>query len=238
MSLLTVVRDVCAVVGVELPTSVFTSISANRTMQEMVALANEMAQRIAYDTRDWTELQKAHTFLGADIDPDPNFVVGQGVYPLPADYKRMLLSTNLWRSTSSQRPLKFISDPDEWVQRQLANDNDTPGSWAKFGNEIHFSPGLTPGESVKFVYLEKNCIALTSGGFGDRFQADTDTFRLDERLLKLGMTYDWKMKKGSPYAEDMGTYQDAINMVAGHDKPAPIIIGRRTMSDMWWGGHA
>ena len=35
--------------------SVFSNITANRTMQEMLALANEMAQRIAYDTRDWTE---------------------------------------------------------------------------------------------------------------------------------------------------------------------------------------
>jgi hypothetical protein len=238
MSLITVVRDVCAVVGVAAPVSVIAAISSNRTMFEMLACANEMAQRIAYDTRDWTELRKYHTFIGADTDPDPGVLVPQTVYPLPADYKRMLLNTNLWRSTSTQRPMKFIDDPDDWLQRALANDNDAPGSWTKFGNDIHLRPGLSPGETIQFIYLEKNCVALTSGGFGDRFQADTDTFRLDERLLKLGMTFDWKMKKGSPYAEDMGTYQDAVNNVMGHDKPAPIIIGRRTMSDMWWGGHA
>jgi DNA-binding IclR family transcriptional regulator len=54
MTLLSVVKDVCAVVGVLVPTSVFSNITTNRTMQEMLALANEMAQRIAYDTRDWT----------------------------------------------------------------------------------------------------------------------------------------------------------------------------------------
>ena len=37
-----------------MPQSMFTNITGNRTMQEMVALANETAQRIAYDTRDWT----------------------------------------------------------------------------------------------------------------------------------------------------------------------------------------
>ena len=237
MSLITVVRDVCAVVGVAAPVSVIAAIGSNRTMFEMLACANEMAQRIAYDTRDWTELRKYHTFLGATvIDPAGDYY--QNVYPLPADYKRMLLNTNLWRSTSTQRPMKFVDDPDDWLQRHLANDNDAPGSWTKFGGDIHLRPGLLPGETIQFVYLEKNCVALTSGGYGDRFQADTDTFRLDERLLKLGMTYDWKMKKGSPYAEDMGTYQDAVNNVMGHDKPAPIIIGRRAMSDMWWGGHA
>ena len=37
---------------------VFSGITGNRTMQEMVSLANEMAQRIAYDNRDWTRLKK------------------------------------------------------------------------------------------------------------------------------------------------------------------------------------
>jgi hypothetical protein len=40
------------------PTVVFSNITANRTMQEMLALANEMAQRIAYDTRDWTRAEE------------------------------------------------------------------------------------------------------------------------------------------------------------------------------------
>ena len=51
MTLLSVVRDVCAAVGVTLPQSVFSNITGNRTMQEMLSTANEMAQRIAYDQR-------------------------------------------------------------------------------------------------------------------------------------------------------------------------------------------
>ena len=47
MTLLTVVKDVCATVGVQVPSTVFGGIANNRTMQEMLALANEMAQRIA-----------------------------------------------------------------------------------------------------------------------------------------------------------------------------------------------
>jgi len=236
MSLITTVRDVCAVVGVAAPVSVFAAINSNRTMFEMLACANEMAQRIAYDTRDWTELRKYHTLVGATvIDPAGDY--SQNVYPLPVDYKRMLLTTNLWRSSSTQAPLKFVDDSDDWLQRGLVNDNDARGSWTKFGDEIHLRPGLPPGDSIQFAYLDKNCIALASGGDGDRFQGDDDTFRLDERLLKLGMIFDWKMKKGSPYAEDMGTYQDAIANVMGRDKPAPIIIGGRPMADVW-GWHA
>jgi len=238
MSLLTVVRDVCAVVGVAAPASVFSAIGSNRTMFEMVACANEMAQRIAYDTRDWTELRTRHMFLGAGTEIDDPldlapWVPPQDVFPLPANYKRMLLTTNLWRAGAAHTPMKFIDDHDEWLQRHLLNDNTAQGEWTLFGRELHTRPGVPLGDSITFMYLDKNCVALSGGGYGDRFQNDADSFRLDERLLKLGMTFDWKMKKGSPYAEDMGTYQDAISSAMGRDKPAAIYIGGRAIADVW-----
>ena len=54
MSLLTVVQDVCEAVGVVRPASIFAAIDADRTMQEMVTIANGMAQRISGDTREWS----------------------------------------------------------------------------------------------------------------------------------------------------------------------------------------
>ena len=70
MTLLTVVKDVCATVGVQVPQTVFGGIANNRTMQEMLALANEMGQRIAYDTRDWTTLKVLATFPGDGVHTD------------------------------------------------------------------------------------------------------------------------------------------------------------------------
>jgi hypothetical protein len=228
LTLITVTRDVCAVVGVAAPTSVFAGIGTNRTMFEMLACANEMAQRIAYDTRDWTMLRTSATLVGDDIAT---------AFDLPSNYKRMLLTSNVWRSTDTQQPMSFYSDTDEWLQRRTANEGDNLGEWTIYGGQIHIDPIMATGVTARFSYLDKNCVKLASGGVGDRFQSDDDIFRLDERLLKLGMTYDWKMKKGSPYAEDMGTYSDAIANVMGHDKPAPIIIGGRPMSRNWF-SHA
>jgi len=79
-------------------------------------------------------------------------------------------------------------------------------------------------------------VSLASGGYGDRFQTDDDSFRLDERLLKLGMTWQWKAQKGSPYSEDMGTYSDALQVAMRNDGPAPIIIDRLPVSR--WTRHA
>jgi len=236
MSLLTVVQSVCQAVGVEQPTSVFQSIQANRTMQEMVAVATDMAQRIAYETREWQQLKLRATFTGDGVvKPGTNEIIGTTVFPLPANFKRMLLNTNVYRSTSALQPMMFVPDADDWLQRRLLQYQSPWGEWTILGNAMNIWPilmgpvGTAPAQTVTFNYLDKNCITLGGppvGGVSDRFFADYDTFRLDERLLKLGMIWQWKANKGSPYAEDMQNYADALSYVAGADTPAPIIIGR------------
>ena len=220
MTLLSVVKDVCAVVGVLQPQSVFSNITGNRTMQEMLALANEMAQRIAYDTRDWTELR---TIKLGGIFGDNG-----AVFPLPDNFKRMLLTSNVRRSTNLTTPLRFIPDLDEWLTRRARNVSGSPGEWMIANGQIFVDPPLGPDEAIHFPYMDKNCIRMTPNGLTDTFTNDGDTFRLDERLLKLGMIWQWKAQKGSAYAEDMGTYGDALTNAMGHDSPAPVLISGRS----------
>jgi hypothetical protein len=232
MSILTVVKDVCVAVGVEQPASVFAGINANRTMQEMLAVANETAQRIAYDTREWGILKR---YLAVGID---SVMVSsppvQSNFQLPSDFKRMLLTSNVRKLSIPRTPLRFIPDQDEWLTRRALGVSDYRGEWTIIGND-YFSivPPITASEQVFFVYLGKNCLALGSGGFGDTFQSDNDAFMIDERVLKLGMIWQWKALKGSPYAEDMSNYETALARVSGADVPAPIIVGRMPVST--WG---
>jgi hypothetical protein len=223
MTLLSVVKDVCATVGVTIPTSVFSNIAANRTAQEMLSVANEMAQRIAYDTRDWARLKKVNVFTGDNLTM---------AFDMPANYKRMLLSSNVWLSSSAIHPMRFVPDLDDWIQRRALNRFDPWGEWTLVGGQMLLFPAMGSGITATFAYLDKNCVALTSGGYGDLFLNDGDSFALDERILKLGMIWQWKAQKGSPYAEDMGTYEDAIAMVSGADSPAPILVGRAPISDL------
>jgi hypothetical protein len=221
MTLLTVVKDVCATVGVQVPSTVFGGIANNRTMQEMLSLANEMAQRIAYDTRDWTRLRALANCVGDGVAIQ---------FPLPANFKRMLLTTNVRTTVRPTQPVAFVASEDEWLESILNNQFHMNGQWIISGGALHIRPPLPAGAVAHYLYLDKNCVALASGGTGDAFMADTDTFLLDERLLKLGMVWQWKAQKGSPYAEDMGSYSDALANAMGHDAPAPIIIDRRPMS--------
>jgi hypothetical protein len=281
-----VVQDVCAAVGVDRPTSVFSNINYNRTMTEMLALANEMAQRIAYDTREWTVLTRLMTLTPEAGVVDP--VYNQMAFTLADDFKRMLLTTSVRKKSTPTVSMRFIPDADQWVQRRLRGFSDSYGEWVlssykgmtvspplsdlrtsltAWANSTVYAVGtkVRDGTStfwscktlhtsaatgtfaadraarptfwtqifqdqILFPYLSKNCIGLPAAGAGDAFLNDSDTFFPDERLLKLGMIWQWKANKGSPYAEDLGTYNDALNRVAGADKPAPIIVGRLPIS--------
>ena len=228
MTVLSVVKDVCYAVGVNPPTSMFAASVQPRTQAELLSLANEMAQRIAYDSRDWTALKKYATFLGDGVTT---------AFPMPADYKRMLLTGQVRKASSPRTPLRFVADTDEWLTRRMESASDAAaGEWTLIGEHMHVWPVLPVGDSVQFVYLDKFCIKLSAPppppgvNYSEVFVADDDTFRIDERLLKLGMIWQWKANKGSPYAEDVGTYGDAMQSAMGADKPAPIIVDRQPIS--------
>ena len=221
MSLLSVVQDVCEVVGVERLPSVFSNLNIARTQQEMLTCANEAAQSTAYDTRDWTDLIVTTTMTGDGVVTS---------FPLPADYHRMLVDSNVWTSLSALVPLRFINSYDQWLRRAANSYWDNRGQYIIIGGKLLIQPALANGATATFAYLSKNIINLTSGGRGVEFTADTDSYVLAERLLKLCMIYKWKKNKGSPYAEDMGDYYDALTMKMGHDQPAPILVGSAPMS--------
>jgi hypothetical protein len=234
-----VVQEVCSFVGVRPPnSSIFVSPYQDRTAWEFVNLANEMAQRIAYDTRDWQGLRKLCVFNGAEfLDPKDNVMKLMPSFPLPSDYQRMLLTANVWRSTNLVSPLMFVSDPDDWIKGGFLGYYDPgvglaidgtgmpSGQWMIENDEMFIRPELAVGETVQFYYLRNTPVRLYAGGFGTEFVNDADVFALPERLLKLGLIWQWKANKGATYAEDLANYEDALSRVAGNDKPSPIIIG-------------
>jgi hypothetical protein len=112
------------------------------------------------------------------------------------------------------------------------------GEWTMIGGQMLFWPILGSTVTASFAYLDKNCVKLNAGGFGDSFVDDGDSFALDERLLKLGMLWQWKAMKGSAYAEDMGTFADALVTAEGADKPSPILVDRAPISALSTAGIA
>ena len=225
MAISDVVKDVCLAVGVAKPQgSVFPASIADRTLEEMISLANEMAMRIAYNTRDWTMLRRRAAILSTGIaDPAGE---NETRIPLPTDFLRLLKTSNIFQG-SDTLPMQFVSDPDEWLVGQGGYGR---GQWMIEGRDLIVRPLTEANTPYRFNYIANNAIALTGGGYGNRFQTDTDVFTLGDRLLTLGMIWQWKANKGGQYVENMQNYEDALAYGMASDKPSPVIIGNRTFA--------
>jgi hypothetical protein len=216
MTILSVIKEVSVVVGLNVPDTVYSQ--TDREWVEMQALANEMAQRIAFDTRDWTALKVLGTLTGDGAAE---------AFNLPSDYRRMLKKAQLWPSSSPYAPLMHYPDSDVWLGLSVQNYQSLIGSWTMVGNQVLIKPVMANAATAKFYYLTKNIVADKDGILKAWFDADDDTYRLDERVLKLGMIWQWKANKGQAYAEDMATYEDALASASGADKGSNILaVGR------------
>src|SRR5215831_13317246 len=164
MSLLSVVQEVCQVIGVEQVSTLFGNLNTERTQQELLALAQEMAKRIAFDTRDWTTLTTSATFAGDGVTTS---------FPLPVTFQRMLLDGNLWLSSMLNTPATFIVSYDEWLRRTMTNYWPFTASYTFNGGNILIQPPLGVGVTASLAFIE-NRIVNKDGKFIGAFQSDTD----------------------------------------------------------------
>jgi len=139
MTILTVVQDVCANVGVVYPASVFAGIANNRTMQEMLSLANEMAHAIGADLREWTRLKATAVFTGDGVVTSPppygdGVVHGTSRFNWPAGFRRLLTNSNMYRTDMALTPMRYVADADEWLVRRANNNYDSRGEWCNLGH--------------------------------------------------------------------------------------------------------
>lgn len=200
MTLLSVVKSVCLTPGIGLDPPAEVMSSTDREYQEMATVANEMATEImrAYD---WQALHVQQTFTG-DASAE--------AFDLPENYDRMPNAASMW-SSRWDWAFNKISSPDEWLEYQVVPYTFINGNWIIYGDQFHFLPIMASGETIRFFYVSKFYAKDTDNVAKAAFTADTDTFRLDERLLKLAITWQWKAQKGLPYEEDMQTYERALS---------------------------
>lgn len=218
MTTLSVIQDACTSgIALEKPTSVFGS--STREHIELASLLNEAGGMIA-DAHEWQSLNRIATITGDGSDED---------FALPSDYGRMLDKSQLW-SSSLETPLTPISDRDEWLGLDVQSFDFVINAWIIYGDEIHIKPALSAAVTVKYWYQSHHWARSAASANIDQFSADTDTFRLSERLLKLALIYKWREMKGLPYAENMADYQDLLAKLIARDKGSRIIrLGKAQM---------
>lgn len=215
MTVLSVIKDVALLVDLEQPSVVYSS--TDRTWLEMGAMANTCARQIL-EEYDWQRLIKTATLTGDGA---------LTAFSLPADYDRMVRDANLWGPTWTFYPSQQVGDFNQWLQLQSYAIETWEPRWAVFGGNLNIMPVMANGETLNYGYISN---AIVNGADSTQFTADTDTFVLDERLLKLSMIWNWKKAKGFDFQAEAAEYSEAIGRARFKDKGAhqTIYSGRST----------
>ena len=110
----------------------------------------------------------------------------------------------------------------------------TPGKWIITGGQFGVYPPMPVGETARFYYISNLVVAPDTGANKTAFTADSDTFRLSEKLLRLGIVWRWRANKRQEYSEDMQNFEIAVAEEIGKDKGTRILtVGqRRTPADI------
>jgi hypothetical protein len=215
MTILTVTEGVAAVIGIDVPTVLFSS--TEREHVELQHLANEMADRV-WKAHDWEVLKTLETLTGDG---------SAETFSLPSDYGRQIKDAELW-SSRIQTPLTHIVSADRWLELDVRSYQFVIGVWTKIGGEIAIKPAMTATETAKYYYISNLIISPASGSDKTAFTIDNDSFRLNERVLKLGMIWQWRANKGLPYGEDLSNYETALGEMISEDKGARMIsVGKQ-----------
>lgn len=230
-------------VGIARPEAIFGSTEQENL--ELGALANEIAERIQA-AHDWQRVKRTQAYTGDGTTT---------AFELPTDYSRMALEDTsdpnsfLIRS-SSCIGISYVTN-GEYLDLTVRGFSTATLAWTLMEGRMQFYPAPSPGEVIKWQYIS-TLYARSSGSsvsdffpldlpfdftdsdeYGTRkaaFTDDADFFQLDERLLKLGMIWQWKHDKGLPYAEDMLTYEQHLAQRVMRDPgQRGIRIGRPRM---------
>src|SRR6185312_7607658 len=210
MSILQVCQDAAVELNQPKMTSVFSS--TDPFVAELLLQAKETAQALLKEEHDWRDLTKLATLQGdATTIQFPLFGVG-GNAP---DFVRMVKNGKLHSLRFRNATFRKARDLDEWLYLNDSLLVGSPGNWILLGGAMQIFPPMPINDTARFYYVS-NLIVNGATSSAD-FKADSDTFVLDERMLRLGIIWRWRAAKRMEYAEDLQNYEIAKQAAMGND---------------------
>jgi hypothetical protein len=231
MTLLTIVQEACARIGITQPTTVVSNQDAQ--ISQIYNLAQQVGKDLSR-TWDWQILTKEATFTTVATEEQATLTT------LAPDYDR-ISSQTIWNRTQGRRVVGPLN-AQEWQKKK--------GSFAQAGirdyfrirgGKILFNPVPPAGDSVYFEYISKNWCESSGGTDQAAWAADSDVGILDEELMKLGIIVAFKRAKGLDYGEERNDYMMRLNMLTGNDggnpnldmSPTEYILGVNLPDSNW-----
>src|SRR5262245_22071879 len=152
MTVLSAAQEAAVVLSQEEPSTLFSTTVP--FAKEIRVQANHAASAIM-KFYDWQRLTVRATITGDGSD---------GSFPLPDDYDRMAMKTNL-ASSASNIDLVKATDLDQWDYFENHLSTTVPGYWMILGGEMQIKPAPALGVVHSYYYISKNCVSGNKAAF-------------------------------------------------------------------------
>lgn len=216
MSILSCAQDAAVKLNRAKPASLFSA--TDSFAAELLLAAKETAESLVKEEHDWRDLTLLATCVGdAATTVFPLATVAPG-------YERLTKGGKLHSLRFRNATFRAAKDLDEWL---FLKDNllvGSPGNWVLLSGAVQIFPAMPVSDTARFYYVSNAYAAKVDGTPQTAFLADTDTFALDERLLRLGIIWRWRADKRLEYAEDLKNFEIAKNAAMGKDKGSQVVV--------------
>ncbi len=210
MSLLTICQDAASQIGIAPPVTVIGNpgVDERRMLRFATAIGRELATRCA-----WQALRAERTFTATAAEEQANAI--------PAGFLRFSPET-LWDRTNGVSVTGPI-DPTEYQSRR--NDYLFGGlsgrmRWfTRRGDALLIVPPPQGGEQMAFEYQSADFCQSASGTAQSAWLADTDTGRVSEELITLGVIYRFLDADGQPSLATRADFERRLAQEIKNDVP-------------------
>lgn len=214
MNILQIVQSACLSLDLERPQSLFSS--TDRTWQEMGDCVNTALRQIV-DEYDWQKLIRTAVITGNGVAT---------AFPLPDDFSRMVKDASLIGQNWIFYPAMMMDDFNQWLEMLNYPVSSWQQKWMIFGGNVNVIPVLPNAQTLTYGYISENAVN-SNGSAKAEFTMDTDTFALDDELLRLAIIWNWKQAKGYDFQAELAKYQERYEKQRFRDvgSPQTLITG-------------
>lgn len=222
MSLLTIVQDAAAILGVlnSVPATVVNTYDS--TINQLVALANTEGQFLAED-KQWQNLTVPVTFPATNNPVSAgNITSDQGLIEDLAPGYLYIIDDTLWLQN---QPFKLLGPLSAQQRTALEAYRVQGAAWAYWieGGHLYLSRPTLSTQNITFRYQSKNWVKKADGSTTNRMTADADSTLIPERCVMLGTVWRWLSRNGLPYQQEYLDYQQAVTQYTGRDGTRTVV---------------
>jgi len=149
--------------------------------------------------------------------------VGQAAYDLPSDFDYFALRT-FWDNTYRWELLGALDAQQKQILRYGLTQPVINRKFYIKNNKMWLIPTPTVnGELIAYDYYSSAWCQSSTGTPQTSWQADTDTYKLDEDAFIMGMKWRYLRAKGLDYGQEKADYDDEAKKLISRDGTSPVL---------------